>query len=195
MRNVYRLLLALLYLAGLLVLVHFAREGLDYYLTPLAERPRHPLYWSYKPGGEMGQLFAWTGTAMMVLMLGYTLRKRLPWMRRWGKVAVWLDIHILLGVLGPLFILLHTSFKVGGLVALSFWSMVAVALSGVLGRYLYVRLGQSSVLSPERAHRLRTLFHYWHVLHKPFAAIMYLFLAVHVAVAWMAGYGRAGFGP
>jgi hypothetical protein len=32
------------------------------------------------------------------------------------------------------------------------------------------------------------LFHYWHVLHKPFALVMYLFMAVHVAVAVMTGY-------
>ena len=35
---------------------------------------------------------------------------------------------------------LHSSFKVGGLVSISFWSMVAVALSGVFGRYLYLQI-------------------------------------------------------
>jgi hypothetical protein len=33
------------------------------------------------------------------------------------------------------------------------------------------------------------LFHYWHVLHKPFAVVMYLFMLVHVAVAFATGYG------
>ena len=37
--------------------------------------------------------------------------------------------------------------------------------------------------------RVRELFHYWHVFHKPFAVIMYLFMAVHIGVAWMTGYG------
>jgi hypothetical protein len=32
-----------------------------------------------------------------------------------------------------------TTFKIGGLVAVSFWSMVAVVASGVLGRYLCPR--------------------------------------------------------
>ena len=36
--------------------------------------------------------------------------------------------------------------------------------------------------------RLRQIFHYWHVLHKPFAIIMYLFMIVHIGVAWMTGY-------
>jgi hypothetical protein len=36
--------------------------------------------------------------------------------------------------------------------------------------------------------RMHELFHYWHVMHKPFALVMYLFMAVHVAVAVMTGY-------
>jgi hypothetical protein len=40
--------------------------------------------------------------------------------------------------------------------------------------------------------RLRELFHYWHVVHKPFAVLMYLFMVVHIVVAWMTGYAWAG---
>jgi hypothetical protein len=202
-----------------------------------------------------------------------------------GPLARWLDLHIYLGVVGPLLIVLHTAFKVGGLVALSFWSMVAVALSGVMGRYLYLqiprtrageeltldelrrlderlgeRLRREFALSPEllarfqglaappkprgllrgllllalddlrlrgrlrefarhcRAvpprvfhefegvlrqkalcerrlqlwERLHEAFHYWHVVHKPFAVVMYLFMVVHIAVAFLTGYGWVG---
>ena len=38
---------------------------------------------------------------------------------------------------------------------------------------------------------LHRLFHYWHVVHKPFAIVMYLFVVVHVAVATLPGYGLA----
>jgi hypothetical protein len=37
--------------------------------------------------------------------------------------------------------------------------------------------------------RLQQLFHYWHVIHKPFAIVMYLFMIVHIAVALLTGYG------
>ncbi|MCP3962184.1 MAG: hypothetical protein GY719_30445 [bacterium] len=283
MWNLHRLLLVSLYLGGLGVVAAFAVQGFDYYTTPLIERPRHELYWSFKPGGTHGLRFGIAGAAMMTLMLGYTLRKRWRPLRRLGPVRMWLDYHIFLGICGPLFILLHSSFKVGGLVSLSFWSMAAVALSGVLGRYLYRQiprsragdelslaeveaqdgelsrqLVQSFGLPPEavveletaaesgldpdrpllwllftnqidafrmrrrlryfsRSHaeveprlrrrfelavarkarlrrrllmwsRLRQIFHYWHVLHKPFAIIMYLFMVVHIGVAWMTGY-------
>ena len=33
------------------------------------------------------------------------------------------------------------------------------------------------------------LFHHWHVIHKPFAVVMYLFVVLHVVVATMTGYG------
>ena len=43
-------------------------------------------------------------------------------------------------MVGPTLILFHCNFKVGGLVAISFWSMVVSALSGVIGRYFYVQI-------------------------------------------------------
>jgi hypothetical protein len=36
---------------------------------------------------------------------------------------------------------------------------------------------------------LHRVFHHWHVLHKPFAVVMYLFVLVHVIVASLTGYG------
>jgi len=225
------------------------------------------------------------GSSMMLVMLGYSLRKRVRALRRLGPLSHWLDVHIYLGTVGPLLVVLHSSFKVKGLVALSFWSMIAVALSGVLGRYLYLqiprtrageelslgelmkqdqalserllrefhldatllqRLDALAAPSAEHAGLLRALagalladltlrvrlrgfadgcrnvprrlsgeflrlarrkavlrrrivfwdalhrlFHYWHVVHKPFAVVMYVFMAVHIVVASMTGYGWA----
>jgi hypothetical protein len=39
-----------------------------------------------------------------------------------------------------LLVLFHTSFKFGGIVAVSFWSMVAVFVSGVIGRFIYIQI-------------------------------------------------------
>jgi hypothetical protein len=36
--------------------------------------------------------------------------------------------------------------------------------------------------------QLHELFHYWHVFHKPFAVVMYVFMVLHVAVAIATGY-------
>jgi len=59
---------------------------------------------------------------------------------RLGLLRHWLEFHIFLCTLGPALILFHTSFKFGGLVALSFWSMVAVFLSGIIGRFIYIQI-------------------------------------------------------
>lgn len=268
-------------LGGILLLT---LDGLEYYRTPLVERARHDLFWSLKPGGTRGHALGIAGSGLLVVMTLYTVRKRFRSFRRAGRLSHWLRFHIFCGIIGPLLVILHSSFKVQGLVALSFWSMILVALSGFVGRYLYVQiprrrqgdeltLAEAEALNRETARRLteelgvpesalsrldrlaaadpshgggalslffrlpfsglrlrwglrrlhrelpplpkatvgelrtlllqraqlqrrialwdrlQALFHYWHVLHKPFAVVMYLFMVVHVAVALATGYG------
>lgn len=277
-------LVVLYLLAGAAVLALLA-GGVDFYRTPLLERAHHEDYWDWKAGGTVGHKLGLAGSSMMLLMLLYSVRKRVGALRRLGPLSRWLDIHIFLGVFGPLLVVLHSSFKVQGLVALSFWSMIVVASSGVLGRYLYLqiprtRAGEERALAELEAEdqqlsgqlrtrfrldeaqlarldalvaipartgllggfvrlvtddlrlrsglrdfarscrsvpapvfrefervvrqkaqvhrrillwdRVHELFHYWHVLHKPFALVMYLFMIVHVAVALVTGYGWVG---
>ncbi|REJ73109.1 MAG: hypothetical protein DWQ36_25375 [Acidobacteria bacterium] len=120
-----------------------ALHGAGYYLTDWGERARHPGYWDLKPGGRLGLLYGYIGAAMMTVLLVYSLRKRVKALRRLGTLSKWLDWHILLGVFGPLFVVLHSSLKVGGLVSIAFWSMLTVALSGVFGRFLYLQIPRS----------------------------------------------------
>jgi hypothetical protein len=37
-------------------------------------------------------------------------------------------------------VLFHTAFKFGGIVSISFWSMVGVVVSGVIGRFIYIQI-------------------------------------------------------
>lgn len=115
-------------------------EGRDYYLTPLADRPHHEDFRDFRPAGRIGHGIGILGSAMVLLMQFYSLRKRWKPLARAGQLRHWLRYHIFLGVAGPILITLHTSFKVSGLVAVSYWSMAAVALSGVFGRYLYQQI-------------------------------------------------------
>jgi hypothetical protein len=278
-------LLWTLYLASFVLLGALAWHGRGYYSLPLVERPRHPLHWQLKPGGEIGRLYGVVGLSTMTAMLGYSLRKRIRPLRHLGRLSGWLDFHIWCGIVGPLLIVLHSALKVGGLIAIAFWSMVAVALSGIVGRFLYAQIprtaagdqlslheaqaldaalaerlrqqmgvreaaltglmadgaaiparsvvgalgslalepvrfrrrlrrfrrahpglpratvarlgrvaGQRALLQRRLAlwHRLHELFHYWHVAHKPFAVVMYVFMVVHVAVALWTGYAWGG---
>ncbi len=276
-----------IYLISICLLTWLFVDGASYYLTPYNERPFHPDYRELRPAGSRGLMFGIIGASMMVLMLIYSVRKRTKALG--GKIPLrsMLNVHIYCGIIGPLFIVLHTSFKVQGLVAVSFWSMVAVALSGFFGRYLYSQIPRNiqgnelglkeieqestamtktlktrfnlddpilqqieSIFSRELIHTQRgtirsivtlmfddlirpftrrslwrklrriiilpklqfqdlfelsfkrtllrrrlaalanvqKLFHYWHVIHKPFAIIMYLIMFVHIGVALWMGY-------
>lgn len=111
----------------------------DYYVTPKAERPAkfHDIW---KPGGDMGHSLGIIGSAMMVILFVYSARKRLKSLRVLGKLRSWLNYHIFLGIAGPVLVTFHTAFKFGGLVSVSYWSMMAVMLSGFIGRYIYIKI-------------------------------------------------------
>ncbi len=139
-RDLFKVFLAVLYIISLTVYGYFVFEGLQFYRTPYSERPYHIDYRILRPAGFLGHGFGILGSAMMLLMLLYSVRKRTKLFGEWGSLNRWLDIHIYFGIMGPLFIILHTAFKVQGLVAVSFWSMIAVATSGIVGRYLYLQI-------------------------------------------------------
>jgi hypothetical protein len=67
-------------------------------------------------------------------------RKRWQRLAGAGRLPDWLQVHIFLCTMGPYLVLLHTSFKFGGVAAISFWAMVAAVGSGILGRYIYAQI-------------------------------------------------------
>jgi hypothetical protein len=247
---------------------------------------REARYWEdWSPGGFTGHGLGFVGSAMMIAGVAlYSTRKRVKRFRFTGKIRYWLEVHIFLCLLGPALVLYHTTFKFGGIVSISAWSMIFVALSGLLGRYIYtqipktlegaeksledlgeedwklrdelrsryglspesvdridalntvrtkslgagaalLRLLRDDLSRPARTRRLRRhllasgvstehargvmsvarkksllgrrmaflgtareIFHYWHVVHFPFAIIMFVILAIHVAVTVSLGY-------
>ena len=123
------------------VALTFLLWGLDYYLTPLGARPDHAGYDLFRPTGTVGNRLGIAGTALLLVgVTTYSTRKRWGRLGGLGRLRGWLSFHIWCCTLGPFLILLHTSFKVGGLVSIAFWSMVTVVASGVLGRYVYVHI-------------------------------------------------------
>ena len=118
--------------------------GLDYYLLPLPDRAFSSLASLYAPTGLVGQGMGVVGSAFMIVgVSGYTARKRLSFLQGAGSLRDWLKVHIFLCTLGPFLVLLHTTFKFGGIVSIAFWSMAVVVTSGVFGRYVYVRIPKS----------------------------------------------------
>ena len=279
--------LLLLYIAGFIFLGYVAVQGWDYYHLPLTERPHAELHADLKPGGFIGHGLGIIGSSMILLLFLYSARKRGKFGLRFGRMGRWLDIHIWFGIMGPLFITLHTAMKFNGLVSISYWSMMAVMASGFIGRYIYLQIprdesghalsmaeientidGLSDLLQrdygvtpdviqtlsrralggkiehrsgvaallalirydltrPLRNWRLKrfvrklypaipprataeiislakqkasltrrravlkiinSIFHYWHVIHKPFAVVMIVIMFVHIAVVTLMGY-------
>ncbi len=136
--RIYVAILSLLVIAVLLWLIY---SGYGYYNTSLEERFYHPGHTELKPSGPLGHGFGIIGSLFMIIgVSAYMTRKRSRAIARWGKLKHWLEFHIFLCTLGPILVLFHTSFKFGGLVAISFWSMVAVFLSGIIGRFIYIQI-------------------------------------------------------
>src|SRR5512138_1487208 len=125
----------------LFLLIVLTLRGLSYYSTVLEERFYHPDNTLLKPSGELGHGMGIIGSLLMITgVIIYMVRKRYRMFSRVGILKYWLEFHIFLCTLGPMMILFHTAFKFRGLVAISFWSMVAVFLSGIIGRFIYIQI-------------------------------------------------------
>jgi len=118
-------------------LVALAIYGANYYALSQADRPFSPKHHLLKPGGLIGVNMGVLGVLMLCAIFVYPLRKRWAWLQRQGDSKHWLDYHVILGVAAPVFIAFHASFKFHGVAGIAFWIMVGVAVSGLIGRYLY----------------------------------------------------------
>jgi hypothetical protein len=107
----------------------------------------------YKPGEGLGYNLGLAGGLMMLTLLLYSARKHLAFMQPLGKLKYWFRIHMILGVLGPILVLFHTTFRLGSMNAtIAFYCMLLVAGSGLIGRLVYTRIhkglyGSRSTLS------------------------------------------------
>ncbi len=169
-KTVHRIYIALFVLICVFTAVVLGVYGFKYYTAPVEERFFLPQNELLKPSGFIGHGAGIIGSFLMIVgVLVYMIRKRVKAFFKFGYLKYWLEFHIFLCTLGPILVLYHTAFKFGGIVAVSFWSMVAVVLSGVIGRFLYVQIphtiqgqmvgmGELNAQSEELSHRLKTEF-------------------------------------
>jgi hypothetical protein len=285
-KSLHRIYIILFFVIGVGVTILLAVYGYQYYTTPLEERFFRSQYELLKPSGILGHGFGIIGSLMMIFgVFLYMTRKRIRLFFNIGYLKHWLEFHIFLCSVGPVLVLYHTAFKFGGIVAVSFWSMVAVVVSGIAGRFIYVQIPRTiqgrelsvrelNELGDDLTYRLRTeysidgniisrlerhsqtdkykqigfgtsfvmmiqdyfgthsvlrqikrelsrsnikgerekevlkisksililsrkigmlrttqkLFRYWHIVHLPFALIMFVIMFVHIAVTIIFGY-------
>lgn len=80
------------------------------------------------------------GGLMMLSILVYAIRKRSRKLRSAGDIKYWYYFHFIFGVIGPVLIVLHTSFEIRSINAgFALFAMIAVVFSGFVGRYVYTR--------------------------------------------------------
>jgi hypothetical protein len=97
----------------------------------------------FKPNDDLSYWIAVAGGSMMLALFSYPLRKYVRFMQSLGKVKWWFWVHLFLGIAGPWLILVHSSFHIGSLNAgVALYSMVIVVASGVIGRFIYVRVNR-----------------------------------------------------
>lgn len=117
--------------------------GLVYYAAPVAERVRAPLHALLRASGPVGQGFGILGLALFLFMWLYPLRRRFAWLGWMGRMGDWIRWHVVAGLALPLLVAVHAGWRFDGLIGLGYWAMVIVCLSGMVGRYLYVRIPRS----------------------------------------------------
>jgi hypothetical protein len=97
----------------------------------------------YTPASDLGYNLGLVGGILMLLLLVYPLKKRVKFLQRMGSTKPWFVFHMLCGVIGPLAIIYHSTFRIGSQNALvAMVSMLLVVASGIIGRFIYVRIHQ-----------------------------------------------------
>ena len=123
--------------------VALAVYGWNYYLLAAAERPFSPKHELLKPSGSIAIKLGIAGVLLFLVIFLYPLRKRVKWLGRIGSAKHWLDFHVIAGLTAPVLIAFHASFKFRGIAGIAFWIMLSVAISGVIGRYIYAQIPRS----------------------------------------------------
>ena len=93
-------------------------------------------------------------------------------------MSTWFTIHIIVGLCFPFVVFAHMGFVIFSINgALAFYTMIAVVISGIIGRFIMLRVGQKKIMS--------TVFEYWHVFHIPVVYFMVFFVILHVFSVFM----------
>ncbi len=89
----------------------------------------------------LGYFLGILGSLLILSLLLYPLRKRYKILKILGNVRNWFQVHMLLGVIGPLAILFHANFSLGSINSTAaMLAMLLVAGSGLIGRFLYPKI-------------------------------------------------------
>jgi|GEM_PF-1158061 len=128
------------------------------------------------PHGWPGYLLGLIGSLMMLAVLGFSWRKRVAAGRM--SVGAWYNAHVLLGLFGPVLVLIHARFAWGSInSSFALAATLLVVGSGLIARY---------ALGPARRSGNRwavTMAEAWHYLHLPLYGVLVMAVILHVYMA------------
>lgn len=108
------------------------------------------------PEEGLGYWLGIIGGSLMLLLLLYPTVKKSSLLRRLGLARHWFGIHIIMGLVGPLLVLYHCNFSVGAMNSkVALYSMLGVAISGVIGKHFYTRIHRGLFGKRARIEELR----------------------------------------
>jgi len=169
-----------LWAAFIVMVIITAAYGAVVYLTrevpPASELFGHGM-------GIIGFIF------MLMTETLYSLRKRSRSVK-WGRMSVWLQLHIFTGLVGPYMVLLHTSWKFNGIAGATTLLTLIIVISGFIGRYIFTRIPRTmdgleieGTLSQEALKQARRLLALWHTIHIPIGMALFISAFVHIGAA------------
>src|SRR5260370_2217251 len=100
------------------------------------------LHIDYHAGTALARAFGYAGTALLLSGMLYGARNRVPRLKddAWGTIQDWFDWHVMAGVVGTLFILLHSAARFNSWVVFALLFLIATVASGFVGHYLTAQL-------------------------------------------------------
>ena len=169
-----------LWAAFIVMVIITAAYGAVVYLTrevpPASELFGHGM-------GIIGFIF------MLMTETLYSLRKRSRSVK-WGRMSVWLQLHIFTGLVGPYMVLLHTSWKFNGIAGATTLLTLIIVISGFIGRYIFTRIPRTmdgleieGTLSQEALKQARRLLALWHTIHIQIGMALFISAFVHIGAA------------
>jgi hypothetical protein len=158
----------ILTIGGLMVLtIWLYARGRGYYFASTEQRFEHPEVDSLKPSGFLGHGYGIFGTILIIANLAYLARRRLAKFTL-GRLSTWLDIHVVAGLVGALFVAFHSTFQLRTPIATTTSISLAVLVgTGAVGLYVYrlvpkpggaafaERIGEVEKILPEFAKDVR----------------------------------------
>src|SRR5580700_1491238 len=138
--RMHHLRLKMAYLLAIAATLALLVYGFSYYWSSAEQRALSSKHAYLKPSGAIGLRLGMFGVLLFLFIYLYPIRKKWAWLGRQGNSKRWLDIHVLLGLVAPVVITFHSSFKFSGIAGVAYWIMIVVLLSGVVGRYIYAQI-------------------------------------------------------